>query len=86
MFTDKVKHTENITLINNDSIILDKQSIAKMFNNFFINAVPSLSIKINDKTITNTGNISDPVLKAIKKYILNIKKKIIQKPKKYSTS
>ena len=35
MFTDKVKHTENITLINNDTIISDKQSIAKMFNNFF---------------------------------------------------
>ena len=68
MFTDKVKHTENITLINNDTIISDKQSIAKMFNNFFINAVPNLNIKINDKTITNTGNISDPVLKAIKKY------------------
>ena len=68
MFTDKVKHTENITLINNDTIISDKQSIAKMFNNFFINAVPNINIKINDKTITNTGNISDLVLKAIKKY------------------
>ena len=79
MFTDKVKHTENITLINNDTIISDKQSIAKLFNNFFINAVPNLNIKINDKTITNTGNISDPVLKVIKKYekhtsILKIKK------------
>ena len=40
MFTDKVKHTENITLINNDTIISDKQSIAKMFNSWHLRPSP----------------------------------------------
>ena len=68
MFTDKIKHTQNITLIDSGSIVSDNKKIAEIFNNFFINVVPNLGITINNEIITNVDNILDPVQKAIKKY------------------
>ena len=35
MFTDKIKHTQNITLIDSGSIVSDNKHIAEIFNNFF---------------------------------------------------
>ena len=68
MFTDKINHTQNITLIDSGSIVSDNKKIAEIFNNFFINVVPNLGITINNEIITNLDNILDPVQKAIKKY------------------
>ena len=68
LFSDKVKQTQNITLIEGNKIISDKRDVAEKINNFFSNAVPSLNIKINDENLTNTNNIEDPILRSIKKY------------------
>ena len=68
MFTDKTKYTQNIILIDNDSIVSDNKNIAEIFNNFFINVVANLGITINNEIIANVDNILDPVLNSIKKY------------------
>ena len=46
---NKVKQTQNITLIEGNKIISDKKNVAEKINN----AVPSLNIKINDENLTN---------------------------------
>ena len=42
--------------------------MAEKLNNFFINAVPNLKIKIDNEIINGSKNICDPVVKAIKKF------------------
>ena len=81
LFTEKAKHTQNITLIEKNVLITEKENGAEKFNSFFINVVPELKITINDDNITNTDGMSDPVLKAIKRYenhpsILKIKENV----------
>ena len=68
MFTDKIKHTQNISLVDNDVIISDNTKVAEKFNNFFVNIIPNLGITINNEIVTDNENIPDPILKAIKKY------------------
>ena len=67
-FTDKVHTTQKITLIENDEIITDNAKVANIFNDFFSNVVLNLNIEENSLYISDTEGITDPVLKAIKKY------------------
>ena len=48
MFTDKVKQSQQIILIEEEEIILDKKRVAKKLNTFHINAVPNLNIKLDN--------------------------------------
>ena len=43
MFTDKVKQTQNIILINKQEIISESGVIAEKLNNIFVNSVPNLN-------------------------------------------
>ena len=68
MFSDKVKQTQNISLVENENIITDHKEVAQTFNQFFINVVPNLNITIPNYNITITDGITDKVEVAIKKY------------------
>ena len=66
MFTDKVKQAQNIVLIENETVISEKSIVAEKLNNFFINAASNLEIKLDHNILTDSSNVNDPVLKAIK--------------------
>ena len=57
---------ENITLVNNNNIILSE--IAEKLNVFFSNIVKELNIKVKEDLLCNVSNINDPAEKAIQKY------------------
>ena len=57
---------ENITLVNNNNIILSE--IAEKLNVFFSNIVKELNIKVKEDLLCNVSNINDPSEKAIQKY------------------
>ena len=61
-----MKLTQNISLVENENIITDHKEVAQTFNQFFINVVPNLNIKIPNYNKTVTDGITDEV--AIKKY------------------
>ena len=67
-FSDKGPNNQNITLVNNDSIISDDQDVAETFNTFFKNAVDSLHISENRFLLAPTESLTDPVEIAIKKF------------------
>ena len=76
--TEKVKTKSKISLIEkkcNDSstepseeIISDKEKVAEIFNNFFVNIVPNLKIPNNHNCNMDFQKNDDPVLSAINKY------------------
>ena len=59
---------ENITLVNNNNIILSEVEIAEKLNVFFSNIVKELNIKVKEDLLFNVSNINDPAEKAIQKY------------------
>ena len=65
--SDKVTTLPQITLVENDEIILDESKVANSNSNFFENTVHSLSIKTNESTNDKYG-VKNPVEIAIKKY------------------
>ena len=67
LFSNKIKLTEYITLEENGKIISNNIELAKIFNNFFGNIVPNLSISTNHSFLINTENENDPIEKGIAK-------------------
>ena len=51
---------ENITLVNNNNIILSEVEIAEKLNVFFSNIVKELNIKVKEDLLFNVSNINDP--------------------------
>lgn len=66
-------------LSENDQLIRNKYKIANIFNNFFINVVSNLGIKVNQQYICNTSNIPNPVEKTNRKYQKRPSSSIIKK-------
>ena len=87
LFTEKTLSTDNITLIENDVIESDDQTVAEIFNKFFSNAVKNLNIDYYEHfsfdkyfLYQDTEN-NDVILSAVEKYenhpsILKIKESI----------
>ena len=81
-FSNKGDRGSNIQLVKDNELLQDDQKIADELNTFFKNAVSNLNINENTYIINyNSGNLSDPVDKAICKYkfhpsILLIKSKL----------
>ena len=81
-FSNKGDHGSNLQLVKDNELLQDDQKIADELNTFFKNAVSNLNINENTYIINhNSGNLSDPVDKAICKYkfhpsILLIKSKL----------
>ena len=62
-------------------VISDTERVADAFNKFFVNIGNTLKIDKDKQCLVETNNVSDPVLKAIKKYsahpsILSINEKM----------
>ena len=60
--------SDRITLVEKGEILQDETAVAEKLNNFFINAVKNLNIKINDDLLNDDSNEVDPIMKAIIKY------------------
>ena len=58
LFSDKIKKSQNIVLIENNTTITDEKEIANKINNFFSNAVHNLNIERDDTNLTNTEDIT----------------------------
>ena len=67
-FSNKIKSIENNVLSENGVLIKDEEEVAKIFNNFFVNAVANLGIKTQHKSLNTTDNSQDPIENAICKY------------------
>ena len=46
----------------------DKEEVGNIFNNFFVNIVPTLGIKTEHEVLNTTDNSQDPIENAICKY------------------
>ena len=80
-FSDKGPRNQKITIVKENEIISEDMEVAETLNNFFKNAVHSLSISENVDLLTPTENSLNPVDKAITKYeshpsILKIKENV----------
>ena len=81
MFSGKGNQQMKITLVENGEVITNDQLNAESFNDFFIDAVSSLSIEENKALLDDADDVIDPVKKAIKKFrshpsIIDIKKNV----------
>ena len=68
IFSEKYFSIEKITLIDDNNIVSDDNSLAITFNDFFANALKALDVKINPAFVKNVDDIRDPVMKEIKRY------------------
>ena len=66
--SEKAFRKETIILQASNRTITNNHELAETFNTFFSNITQNLKIDSNLVEITENLNISDPVLKAIKKY------------------
>ena len=65
---DKGNENNVTTLVHNDKIINEIQEIADTFNEFFEKAVDGLGITENRSLLTESGDITDTVEKALRKF------------------
>ena len=66
--SEKGVFSQNIILVNNDSIISMYQEVCETLNNFFKSAVDSLDIIEHKDLITDSKHLIDPVEIAKKKF------------------
>ena len=91
LFSEKAFRKETIILEDSNRTITNNHELAETFNTFFSNITQNLKIDSNLVEIIENLNISDPVLKAIKKYekhpsSIKIKEKIKNKNMSFSLS
>ena len=67
-FSEKVNTNENITLVDNNSIISSEIEIAEKLNAFFSIIVKELNIKVKEDLLCDVLNINDTVEGAFQKY------------------
>ena len=68
LFSNKVRSSTSITLNEDGKLIKNEYQIANIFNTFFIEIVPNLGTKVDERYLCNASNISDSIDKAIQKY------------------
>ena len=69
LFTEKIgSKNKKITLVESGKVLTDDAKIAETFNSFFGNIVNTLNIKKYESIFCDTGDETDPLLRAIKKY------------------
>ena len=68
IFSNKGRSNTYITFNYDEKIIKNEYQIAKIFTTFFIEIVPNLGTKGDERYLCNTGDISDPIREAIQKY------------------
>ena len=60
-FSNKIKSAENIFLDESGEII--KKVKVAVFNNYFVNMVPSMGITYNHIFLSNTNTSDDPLIR-----------------------
>ena len=68
LFSEKAFRKETIILKDSNRTITNNHELAETFNTFFCKITQNLKLDSNLVEITENLNISDPVIKAIKKY------------------
>ena len=68
LLADKSLSREKINLTENEKMLTSEFETAETLNNFFSNMVKKLDIPKFNSNNSVTGNIKDPVFKAILKY------------------
>ena len=69
LFTEKNGSKSNkITLVEGGKVSTDDAKIAETFNSFFGNMENTLNIQKDESIFCDTGDETDPLLRAIKKY------------------
>ena len=68
LFSDRTQTSDTITLVENENVITSHNEISEQFIDFFGNAVKNLNLEMDPDLLSVCDDISDPVLKAIKKY------------------
>ena len=66
--SDKSNSFENITLVDNDSIVPDDNEVANIFNECFSNLVEDLNLHISENLVNHYWKSEDPISSAILKY------------------
>ena len=89
LFSEKAFRKETILLKDSNRTIRNNQELAETFDSFFSNITQNLKLDRNLVEITENLNISDPVIKVIKKYekhptIIKIKEKMKNKNMSFS--
>ena len=85
LFSGKSKSQTNITIVDNEKVVIVKEEIAEILNNYFIEVVQNLEIKkftCEDEQDTQFGNTDEIIEKILEKYqshpsILKIKENIV---------
>ena len=67
LFSDKTQTFDTITLVENENVITGHNEISEQFIDYFGNAIKNLNIEMDPDLLSHCEDISDPVLKAIKK-------------------
>ena len=68
-FTEKNGSKNNkITLVEGGTVLTDDAKIAETFTSLFGNIVNTLNIEKDESIFSDTGNETDPLLRATKKY------------------
>ena len=70
LFSDEIRYKKTITLIENNEILLDELKVAQIFNNYFVNIVPSLKVGYNKDFLTDTDQKSNVPTSIIKKKLI----------------
>ena len=81
LFSNYGRGSQKITLIEDGNIISDDKELAETFSAFFKNSVEALEILENNVLLNPTGDLTDPVEVALKKFethpsIIDIKQKV----------
>ena len=67
-FSDKVKSSENVKLVESDKIFTKDAKNAEDLNTIFLNTVENCKIPDMDKSTPFSEKLSHPILKSILKY------------------
>ena len=70
-FSNKILGTNRVILRDGGKIISNTEKVADTFNRFFVNIGNTLKIGKNKQFLVETNDVFDPVLRAIKKYIVH---------------
>ena len=68
LFSNKFRSSTYITLNEDEKLTKNEYQIVNIFNTFFIEIVPDVDTKVDERYLCNASNISDSIEKALHKH------------------
>ena len=68
LFCNKCEASNNITLSENEKLIINDQKCADVFNNYFNSLVEELNISIDQNLLNDPSLFGHPIIAAVHKY------------------